>query len=274
MIDFDKNLKTLAKGFSAGIEFMPDKRTPVSFDKSDSITTCESNNQDENINIMNVIDTEGRRLTFKPIIDTNVKSKKKICQKNGNIDVPNMDEFIEPYKENKIPILKISETHQQTKNMKTEWAEQIDINVPVTDFNKKILEPAITFPYELDNFQKQAILKLEEQCDVFVAAHTSAGKTTIAEYAIALSQNHMTRTIYTSPIKALSNQKFREFKEKFDNVGLITGDLQINPTATCLIMTTEILQSMLYCAAEVIRDVEYVVFDEVHYINNEDVSIL
>lgn len=82
------------------------------------------------------------------------------------------------------------------------------------------------------------------------------------------------RTIYTSPIKALSNQKFREFKEKFDSVGLVTGDLQINTTASCLIMTTEILQSMLYCAAEVLRDVEFVIFDEVHYINNEDVSFI
>lgn len=77
--------------------------------------------------------------------------------------------------------------------------------------------------------------------------------------------------IYTSPIKALSNQKYREFKRKFDSVGLLTGDLQINQTASCLIMTTEILQSMLYCASDVLRDLEFVIFDEVHYINNEDV---
>jgi antiviral helicase SKI2 len=78
--------------------------------------------------------------------------------------------------------------------------------------------------------------------------------------------------IYTSPIKALSNQKYRDFKRKFESVGLLTGDLQINQNASCLIMTTEILQSMLYCASDVLRDLEYVIFDEVHYINNEDVS--
>lgn len=77
--------------------------------------------------------------------------------------------------------------------------------------------------------------------------------------------------IYTSPIKALSNQKYRDFKRKFESVGLLTGDLQINQTASCLIMTTEILQSMLYCASDVLRDLEFVIFDEVHYINNEDV---
>lgn len=96
------------------------------------------------------------------------------------------------------------------------------------------------------------------------------GKTVVAEYAIALSQNHMTKTIYTSPIKALSNQKYRDFKEKFKDVGLITGDLQIEPTASCLIMTTEILRSMLYCGSDSTRDLEYVIFDEVHYINNAD----
>lgn len=83
---------------------------------------------------------------------------------------------------------------------------------------------------------------------VFVAAHTSAGKTVVAEYAIALAQKHMTRAIYTSPIKALSNQKFRDFQKTFDpaEVGILTGDVQINPEASCLIMTTEILRSMLY----------------------------
>lgn len=80
------------------------------------------------------------------------------------------------------------------------------------------------------------------------------------------------RVIYTSPIKALSNQKYRDFKRKFDSVGLLTGDLQINSNASCLIMTTEILQAMLYCASEILRDLEFVIFDEVHYINNDDVS--
>ena len=77
---------------------------------------------------------------------------------------------------------------------------------------------------------------------VFVAAHTSAGKTVIAEYAIALSLKHMTRVCYTSPIKALSNQKFRDFKEIFGNVGLITGDVSVRPEAACLVLTTEILR--------------------------------
>lgn len=105
---------------------------------------------------------------------------------------------------------------------------------------------------------------LEQHHNVFVAAHTSAGKTVVAEYAIALSRNHHTRcvstaacfstigasyvcrVVYTSPIKALSNQKFRDFRSKFgeDGVGLITGDVQLKTEAPCLIMTTEILRSV------------------------------
>ena len=102
------------------------------------------------------------------------------------------------------------------------------------------------FPFELDSFQKQAVMRLERRECVFVAAHTSAGKTVVAEYAIAMAKKHMSRTIYTSPIKALSNQKYRDFRERFEDVGLITGDVSVNPDASCLIMTTEILRSMLY----------------------------
>jgi antiviral helicase SKI2 len=82
-----------------------------------------------------------------------------------------------------------------------------------------------------------------------------------------------TSAIYTSPIKALSNQKFRDFKQTFSSssVGILTGDIQINPEAACLVMTTEILRSMLYKGADLIRDVEFVIFDEVHYVNDAEV---
>jgi antiviral helicase SKI2 len=91
-----------------------------------------------------------------------------------------------------------------------------------------------------------------------------------AEYAIALGLKHMTRVIYTSPIKTLSNQKFGDFRKRFgeDAVGILTGDVQIRPTASCLVMTTEILRTMLYRGADVLREVEWVVFDEVHYVND------
>lgn len=130
------------------------------------------------------------------------------------------------------------------------------------------------YPFELDYFQRQAIMRLERRESVFVAAHTSAGKTVVAEYAIALAKKHHTRTIYTSPIKALSNQKYRDFRDRFDDVGLITGDVSINPDAACLIMTTEILRSMLYRGSDTIRDIEFVIFDEVHYVNDSERGVV
>lgn len=190
-IDFESNLKITAKGFIAGIEFMPDNCTPKTSQNSSEHVAKASGNKEESINLMSVIDEEGRSLAFYATEDRNEENKKNTDKKpSENVNLPNIDEFIEPLKQTEIPVLKISEA---PKTRKTKWAEQIDINVPVTDFDKKIPDPAMVFPYELDTFQKQAILKLEEQCDVFVAAHTSAGKTTIAEYAIAMSQKHMTR---------------------------------------------------------------------------------
>ncbi|XP_059090527.1 superkiller complex protein 2-like [Tigriopus californicus] len=174
-----------------------------------------------------------------------------------------------------VPVLTISKGPSTSSGLSaTEWAEIVDVTQPMTDFHQKVPQMAFTWPFELDTFQKQAVLRLESNESVFVAAHTSAGKTVVAEYAIALSQKHMTRTIYTSPIKALSNQKFRDFKDTFQDVGLVTGDIQINPTATCLIMTTEILRSMLYNGSDIIRDLEYVIFDEVHYINDAERGVV
>ena len=134
--------------------------------------------------------------------------------------------------------------------------------------------PAKVYPFTLDTFQAESIGYIERGESVLVAAHTSAGKTAVAEYAIAKSLRDGQRVIYTSPIKALSNQKFRDMQEEFKDVGLMTGDMTINPTATCLIMTTEILRSMLYRGSEVIREVAWVIFDEVHYMRDKERGVV
>lgn len=92
----------------------------------------------------------------------------------------------------------------------------------------------------MDSFQKKAIQCIENNQSVLVSAHTSAGKTVVAEYAIAVSLRDHQRVIYTTPLKALSNQKYREMYEEFKDVGLMTGDTTINPTASCIVMTTEV----------------------------------
>lgn len=139
-------------------------------------------------------------------------------------------------------------------------------------------KPAHVWPFKLDSFQRESIAHMELEgsaAALFVAAHTSAGKTVVAEYAFAKAIATRTRAVYTSPIKALSNQKFRDLKEKFGGpdgkgVGLITGDVSVNPEAPVLIMTTEILRSMCYRGDELVRDVSWVIFDEVHYINDAE----
>ncbi|KAF7239095.1 hypothetical protein EG68_11222 [Paragonimus skrjabini miyazakii] len=126
----------------------------------------------------------------------------------------------------------------------------------------------------LTPIEKQAILCVDNGQSVLVSAHTSAGKTVVAEYAVARSLKHKQRVIYTTPIKALSNQKFREFTEEFKDVGLMTGDITINPEATVLIMTTEILRSMLYRGSEVTREVGWVIFDEIHYLRDKERGVV
>ncbi|KAL7549557.1 hypothetical protein ACHAWF_012826 [Thalassiosira exigua] len=134
--------------------------------------------------------------------------------------------------------------------------------------------PAKEYPFPLDPFQKTAIGYVEKNESVLVAAHTSAGKTVVAEYAIAKSLRDGQRVVYTSPIKALSNQKYRDLHEEFEDVGLMTGDITINPSATCLVMTTEILRSMLYRGSEVMREVAWVIYDEVHYMGDKERGVV
>lgn len=145
--------------------------------------------------------------------------------------------------------------------------------VPISQ-HKRPDEPARTWPFKLDPFQEVSIASIERGESVLVSAHTSAGKTVVAEYAIAQCLKNNQRVIYTSPIKALSNQKYREFAAEFGDVGLMTGDVTINPTATCLVMTTEILRSMLYRGSEIMREVAWVVFDEIHYMRDKSRGVV
>ncbi|KAN0061634.1 ATP-dependent RNA helicase mtr4 [Thecaphora frezii] len=134
--------------------------------------------------------------------------------------------------------------------------------------------PAKRYSFELDPFQRNAVNCIERNESVLVSAHTSAGKTVVAEYAIAQCLKNGQRVVYTSPIKALSNQKFREMTAEFGDVGLMTGDVTINPSASCLVMTTEILRSMLYRGSEIMREVAWVVFDEIHYMRDKDRGVV
>jgi superfamily II RNA helicase len=142
------------------------------------------------------------------------------------------------------------------------------------------------FPYSLSSFQKHAIESIVEGHHVLVTAHTGSGKTLPAEFAIKHFTSNNKKVIYTSPIKALSNQKYYEFTQKFPDIsiGLFTGDIKTNPEADVLIMTTEILMNSLFNRAnnsnqanstnmsfqiDFDNELAAVVFDEVHYINDE-----
>jgi superfamily II RNA helicase len=122
----------------------------------------------------------------------------------------------------------------------------------------------------LDQFQIDAIKAIEQNESVVVTAQTGCGKTLIADYIIDKYIHSGKRIIYTAPIKALSNQKFRDFKKAYgaENVGLMTGDVVINYHAPVVIMTTEIYRNMLLCHDTSLENVCYVVFDEIHYIND------
>jgi ATP-dependent RNA helicase HelY len=131
-------------------------------------------------------------------------------------------------------------------------------------------EFAASLPWPLDAFQEEAIEKLDAGAGVLVCAPTSSGKTVVAEYAIFRALAEGVQVIYTTPLKALSNQKFRDFQKAHGEklVGLVTGENNINDSAPIVVMTTEILRNVIYEDPDRLRNVSYVILDEVHYIDD------
>lgn len=127
---------------------------------------------------------------------------------------------------------------------------------------------AATFDFPLDDFQISGCHSLESGRGVLVAAPTGAGKTIVGEFAAYLAMSQGKKCFYTAPIKALSNQKFADFKEMFGekNVGLLTGDTSINSEANIVVMTTEVLRNMIYADSRTLQNLQFVVMDEVHYL--------
>jgi len=125
-------------------------------------------------------------------------------------------------------------------------------------------------PFEPDPFQRTASLALEEDLNVVVTAPTGAGKTLVAEAAVHLGYRRGNRTFYTTPIKALSNQKFGDLVDVYgaSKVGLLTGDNVINPEAPIVVMTTEVLRNMIYADSSSLDRIEFVILDEVHYLQD------
>ena len=117
-------------------------------------------------------------------------------------------------------------------------------------FNDKAHEEANNienhFDFECDEFQKEANYRISIKENVLLCAHTGSGKTVPAIFAIHEAFKNNKKVIYTSPIKTLSNQKYDELKQIFDDVGIMTGDIKVNPDAQCIVMTTEILRNILY----------------------------
>src|SRR5947207_3069979 len=131
-----------------------------------------------------------------------------------------------------------------------------------------LTEFAAGLDFELDPFQRDACAALERGSGVLVCAPTGAGKTVVGEFAVHLALAQGRKCFYTTPIKALSNQKFHDLTERYgaDKVGLLTGDNAINGDAQVVVMTTEVLRNMLYAGSTTLSGLSYVVMDEVHYL--------
>lgn len=166
-------------------------------------------------------------------------------------------------------------------------SQYLIIDPPDAAYDESYQSP-IDLPYKLDVFQQQAAKAIYQEHNALLSCATGSGKTVPCLVAINYYLKKNKRVIYTSPIKSLSNQKYKEFSDKIPDVGIMTGDIKCNPDAQCVIMTTEILRNMLYKQenttsntsdtldkhkvemSEFLKNVGCVIFDEIHYINDKD----
>ncbi|CAD2106356.1 adenosinetriphosphatase [Plasmodium vinckei petteri] len=237
-----------------------------------NIKPSHTTTKDKEPNAMDLISAENGENNFidmciqnKDELNHEIKeiSVKEVSNETGKEDIQEEEKKISNETMKKLEIIP---EKQSVKYIRKKWVIE-DNESDVSNFSKNDL--LLSYDFELDNFQKRAVKHINNFKHVFIAAHTSAGKTLIAEHAIALSIKLNKKAIYTSPIKALSNQKYYEFKNIFKNVGIITGDVKMNVNANCLIMTTEILRNLLYLNDNIINNIHCVIFDEVHYVNDE-----
>ncbi|CAG8582613.1 17454_t:CDS:10, partial [Cetraspora pellucida] len=247
----EDELLTVPPGFERGLiredELPQSSPTQNKFVAGLNITDMIVHEEDELVELLEPVDEDVSEKSSKaqPIAD-DIPDLKVIPPAKDE-----MEKVFDSFLPTQPPLLEGSNvpTKSTSNTSNHKWAHVVDINDDLSNFKDLVPEMAHEYSFELDNFQKQAIYRLENGDSVFVAAHTSAGKTAVAEYAIALSAKHMTRAIYTSPIKALSNQKFYDFKKIFDNVGILTG-------------------------ADLIKEIEFVIFDEVHYVNDSERGVV
>eukprot|EP00547_Thalassionema_nitzschioides_P008956 CAMPEP_0194227698 /NCGR_PEP_ID=MMETSP0156-20130528/42992_1 /TAXON_ID=33649 /ORGANISM="Thalassionema nitzschioides, Strain L26-B" /LENGTH=1107 /DNA_ID=CAMNT_0038960191 /DNA_START=38 /DNA_END=3361 /DNA_ORIENTATION=- len=248
------------------------------FDDADDDDNNDNNNDDdekkneETTKVLENNDADSSSSNNNKLVYTSIMSKPTASKVTTTTTKEENDD--DEAKEEEDKVISTGTSHDKTVRSYSSYPKQ---NLPPDMQPPKVIpptQPSKTYPFELDPFQKQAIQYIDLEESVLVAAHTSAGKTAVAEYAVAKSLKAGQRVVYTSPIKALSNQKFRDLQEEFSDVGLMTGDITINPTATALVMTTEILRSMLYRGSELMREVAWVIYDEVHYMRDSERGVV
>ena len=236
---------------------------------SDKNDIPSNNNTIENESTMNNLALMKAFSAGKPNISSNTQLSKINTYNyyNDSYDLQYQNNIFEIKAQNSEIKINSFNLNTTEKKQTKKFSNAIEDDIDISEF-EKIKNPAMKFEFTLDNFQKRSIIRLEQEKNILVCAHTSSGKTLVAEYGVALGKKKNRKVIYTSPIKALSNQKYCDFKKKFKDVGIITGDVNINQNAQCLIITTEILHKFLYNQSSILNNVGTVIFDEIHYIND------